>query len=232
VTTVIQVLRRPCAVVSGSLLISALACGPDLETTRREKGQREAAANLNAAADRLDAEVAVEEAELAHMKAIDAMYERKAWAKLLRDGTLSSRASNWLRTRAAEGGEVESIIHEGRKIVDFTKPLSAVLNEATDDAHAVEPFAVKVDAHRVKSAIAAMARVETVDRNDIGFTEIGQLAASEHEVAGWGYLVAWFHQGALVGFVYQSKQALELDALVAETSPLVERMRTELPKRP
>lgn len=219
-----------CSIAAAGALFTTLACGPDIETQRREEGAKKIAANLEASADRADAEAAAMDAEIAHDKAIEAMYERRSWAALRRDGDLGHRSSIWLRTRAKQGRELESLIDEGRQIEDFTKPLGPRLNEATDDNRAVEPFAVKADAHRVKTAFAALARVATIDGIDVGFTELGHDSATKTGIDDWGYLVAWTHYGALVGFVYHSKQALDLDALVAETSPLVVLTRAELPK--
>ena len=209
--------------------MSGLACGPDRETLQKEKARKQAAETLRAVADKADAEVAKEEAELARVKATEAMYERKSWAKLMRDGTLGPFASIELKARADAGGQIEAIIRDGSEIKKFGEPLSALLNEAAVDARAIDPFAVKAEESRAATAIAAMARVERVDGIELGFSELGRVDPPEAEITVWGYLVVWFHQGAVVGFVVHSKQALELDAVVAETSRLVELMRAELP---
>lgn len=140
---------------------------------------------------------------------------------------MGPRAALWLEARAEAGGAIETIIRQGSNIDAFTKELAPRLNEATDDTRAVEPFAVEVEDYRAKPAITAMARKKQLGLIELGFGELDH--TSEADADDWGYLVAWYYRGAVVGFVYHATQQLELDAVETETASLVEMLNAELP---
>jgi len=208
-----------------------LACGPDREQLTQQKAAEQAAEILKDSASKRRADAEAIQADADRMRARMEMYKRRSWAKLRQSGELGPHAGVWLEARADQGGAIEAIIHKGRNITALTKDLSPALNEATDDARAVEAFAVEVEAERATPAIMAMARNRELGPVRIGFGELGHTSEGEPPTDDWGYLVAWFHHGAVVGFIYHSTRQLELDAVETETAKLVESMRAELPKR-
>jgi hypothetical protein len=72
----------------------------------------------------------------------------------------------------------------------------------------------------VDQDIADMPRTEVIDGVTVGFKRVRELSNSE-KVDEDAYLVLWRRDDEIVGFVYQKKSRIDLDALVKETPRLM-----------
>ncbi|MCH9682316.1 MAG: hypothetical protein K0V04_12835 [Deltaproteobacteria bacterium] len=151
---------------------------------------------------------------------------KDAFEDLTNDGELSPSAKAWLAARAADASDasdsVESVLVKGVQLAPVAVEASKLLAEAIDRDTAIEPIFQKASADRAKidAAIGKMPRVEVVDDVTVGFQKMDAFDGADH-VEQRGYLVMWRYEDHLVGFVYRSKQTVDVDALVAETPRLI-----------
>lgn len=202
----------------------ALGCGPDQAALHRQHPEHRSRESLA----RFDLRMSQ---ELARTDAIDAMYERKAWADIRR-GWLGPRARDWL-SRADASATLEGLIQGGRPKAELSIAVSDDLNLACGAASAVEPFAAPLRAFGVvaaRSAIEALPAVPGIADAHVITRELGHAVDRRTGVDDRGWLITWLYEGALVGFVYHSKTALTLAEVHERVPALVGVLQAALPK--
>ncbi len=226
-----DVARKLCAGAAAVAVMIGAGCAPD-DTAKAKAAVDKTIADANTlakeGADATDraAAAAKESSEVA-----------SAWASDIKrsSGELSATASHWIDDAAAlaKGSEatIESILASGTQIAPTAVEIGASLSSAVDRDTVFEPIFQRVDApaaeggalrtsEEADKAIAAMPRVEVIDGLTIGFKDLTSTTAKER-VTESGYLVIWRKDGYLVGFVYRSRQEVDLERLVADAPRLI-----------
>ena len=87
----------------------------------------------------------------------------------------------------------------------------------------IEPIYEKTDAAgqaAADKAIGGMPRVEVIDGVKIGFRQLDKSDAAS-SVSERGFLVLWRRDDRLIGFVYRTRRAIDIERLVAEVPKLI-----------
>ena len=167
-----------------------------------------------------------------------------AWATDIKrsSGELSATASHWIDDAAklAEGSEatIETILACGTQVAPTAIEIGTSLSSAVDRDTVFEPIFQSVEVSdeegaalrtsaEADRAIAAMPRVEVIDGLTIGFKDLTSTTAKER-VTESGYLVIWRKDGYLIGFVYRSRQAVDLEKLIADAPRLIALVQSAL----
>jgi len=101
------------------------------------------------------------------------------------------------------------------------EPLGEGIGESGDEGAGAQ------STEKADQAIAAMPRVEVIDGLTIGFKDLTSTTAKER-IKESGYLVIWRTDDHLIGFVYRSRQTVDIDKLVADAPRLIALVRAAL----
>jgi hypothetical protein len=194
-------------------------------------GNEAALASKKAATEAVDASAelmgeALDASKKAATEAVDATKAQMGalFDDLRNDGELSQTAKAWLSEQADKAAEtdIEAVVDTGVQLAPVALEASKVLIDAVDADTAIEPIFQKVgdDPAKVDAAIGDMPRVEAIDGLTVGFKLMDRLESGT-AIKQRGYLVMWRSEEYLVGFVYRTMRALDLETLVAETPRLV-----------
>lgn len=152
-------------------------------------------------------------------------------------GELSATASHWLDEAAAHtegsGATIESILASGEQVAPTALEIGRSLASAVERDTFFEPIFQRIEpagkggevddlgtSKRADQAIAAMPRVEVIDGLSVGFRDLTSTTAGER-VSESGYLVIWRKGDYLVGFVYRSRQTIDIESLIADAPRLI-----------
>jgi hypothetical protein len=121
----------------------------------------------------------------------------------------------------AKDGSLEAQIRDGRSSATEVLRIAKAMSDAVSSETTVLPIYRPVrDQEKVDQDIADMPRTEVIDGVTVGFKRVRELSNSE-KVDEDAYLVLWRRDDEIVGFVYQKKSRIDLDALVKETPRLM-----------
>lgn len=205
-----------------ALLLPLVACAPDPSSRReRAKGRHLVESSLRWSAMQLQWRMS-DVRQLHEQRALDAMRERKAWARMSRNGLLGRHASAWLRERAAAAdGTLEALFTRNHTSVSHTDELWLRSNHAAEESAAIEPIAMELNPLGVSMAIRAfdeMPRKGGTRGLPLGFRELGHTRDEASQTDDWGYLVVWMHRNGVAGLVYHSRERLTLAELEQRAS--------------
>ena len=209
-------------------------------------------AKAKAAVDRTidDASVLAKEGADATDRAAAAVKEgsktASEWASDVKQssGELSATASRWLDEAAAHtegsGATIESMLASGEQVAPTALEIGKSLASAVERDTVFEPIFQRIEpaeqggkaddlgtSKRADQAIAAMPRVEVIDGLSVGFRDLTSTTASER-VSESGYLVIWRKGDYLVGFVYRSRQTIDIKTLIADAPRLIALVKAAL----
>ncbi|MCA9714964.1 MAG: hypothetical protein H6713_32005 [Myxococcales bacterium] len=155
----------------------------------------------------------------------------RAWAGDLTDtGELSSTARGWLTagSDAAKDGAA-ALVLRGEQVAPVTVSVARSLAEAYDSETVLEPVYQPIASPddepatgnaKADAAIQDMGRVELIDGLSVGFKDLTS-TSTKARVTERGYLVLWRRGDHLVGFVYRSRSAIDIEKLIAEAPRLI-----------
>ncbi|MEZ4448309.1 MAG: hypothetical protein R3B09_02435 [Nannocystaceae bacterium] len=146
------------------------------------------------------------------------------WADVPSTGELSDAARSAL---AASHDQAAALIAGGAQLAPTAIALAKALNRAIDHETRIEPIYQVVDARgqaAVDASIADMPRVEVIDGLRIGFREMSELRTDRH-LQERGYLVLWRRGDHVIGVVYRSRRAIDLEALIREVPGMLAAIR-------
>ncbi|HGG57163.1 MAG TPA: hypothetical protein ENK31_05150 [Nannocystis exedens] len=168
------------------------------------------------------------------------------WAADLQrsSGELSATASRWIDEGAARaegsGVTIESILASGKQVAPTALEIGTSLASAVDHDRLLEPIFQRIEpagkdgaadtlrtSERADRAIAAMPRVEVIDGLTVGFRDLTSTTTGKR-VSESGYLVIWRKGDYLVGFVYRSRQTIDIERLIADAPRLIALVRAVL----
>ncbi len=159
-------------------------------------------------------------------------------------GELSATASHWIDQAAAQakgsGATIESILASGKQVAPTALEIGSSLAKAVDRDTFFEPIFQRIEpaskdgeaetlrtSERADKAIAAMPRVEVIDGLTVGFRDLTSTTAGER-LSESGYLVIWRKGDYLVGFVYRSRQTIDIERLITDAPRLVALVKAAL----
>jgi hypothetical protein len=140
------------------------------------------------------------------------------------DGSLSGDGAAWLATaRSASPGQGGL---DGAQLGPVALDVAKVLYDVVELDVTIEPIVQRVEPGAEKQAdarIAAMPRVELANGVEVGFQELTRTSMRElaNESA---VLVLWRRERMLLGMLYRSRRALDVERLVRDAPRLVARI--------
>jgi hypothetical protein len=220
-------LRRRGAIVGAMRHVVTFLCigallGCDTTEAAVDKGKAVAEKAVEGTKDAVDAS---KKAVDASKKAIDTSKKtvedvRKLWADVPSTGELSDTANRWVDE---QGGSMGKVIKTGKQVAPVALEIGKTLSSAVESDRVIEPIFQEIEEGKtseVDAAIAEMPRTEVIDGLTVGFKQLDE-KSTDRMVTERGYLVTWRQDDHLIGFVYRSKETIDIEKLVAETPRLV-----------
>ncbi len=129
----------------------------------------------------------------------------------------------WLKE--ATDGSLEAALRDGHSTAaDVVQLAKAVSGAVSSDTTVLPIYRPAGDAKKVDEQISGMPRTEVIDGVTVGFKQVRTLSNDER-VTDDAYLVLWRRDDKIVGFVYQRRSRIDIDALVKETPKLMRKLK-------